>query len=141
MRAVHRNVPRSALLTVVPVAKWYSVFPGVVTTDLSWIILGNLTMQRLFCQLTTDHGSNSEVSSLTFGLAGVLTAGLFSTFFFTPCLCLYQPSCDAFRGSCKVQLKDLSPSCRYSARVRCSVTGRLWGPWTQALSFKTCESP
>lgn len=123
-----------------PVVEWYGVFPGVVSTNLSWIIQGKLTVQSLLCQLTTDSSSSSEVSSVT------LKDGLFSAFFFfvllySPSVCFHQLSCDPFRGVCEVQLKHLSPGRRYSVRVRCSLTGRLWGPWTQAVSFKTCEAP
>uniref|UniRef100_A0A3B5KAB1 Fibronectin type-III domain-containing protein n=1 Tax=Takifugu rubripes TaxID=31033 RepID=A0A3B5KAB1_TAKRU len=102
---------------VVPVAKWCGVVLGVTTTNLSLIIQGNLTLDTLLCQVTTDPGSSSEVSSATSGPA--------------------ELSCDRFSRICEVKLKHLSPGSQYAVRGRCSITGGLWGPWTKSLSFKT----
>lgn len=132
------NAPLSGLLSVVPVARWRRVVLGVTTANLSLIIQGNLTMDTLLCQVTTDPGSSSEVSSATSGPAEVLKV---EPVLDPRSLCLQQLSCDRFRGSCKVKLKHLSPSSQYAVRGRCCVTGRLWGPWTKSESFKTRESP
>ncbi|XP_026198886.1 oncostatin-M-specific receptor subunit beta [Anabas testudineus] len=45
-------------------------------------------------------------------------------------------SCGSGNSCCKVQL-DLIPNTRYSTKVRCSVSGRPWGEWTQSSSFTT----
>nr|AAR25691.1 class I helical cytokine receptor number 28 [Tetraodon nigroviridis] len=105
---------------VAPVVKWHNLFPGVATANLSWTIRGNLTVHSLLCQVTADPSSSrsSRSSSSSSSSSSEL-------------------SCDAFGGICKVTLTRLSPSCRYSVRVRCSAVGRLWGPWTQAAAFQT----
>lgn len=131
------NEPLSGSLSVVPVARWRNVTLGVTTANLSLIIQGNLTMDTLLCQVTTDPGSSAEVSSATSGPAEVLKV---ETVLHPLSMCLQQLSCDRFRGICKVKLKDLSPSSQYAITGRCSVTGRLWGPWTKSESFKTRES-
>lgn len=110
---------------------------GATTANLSLVIQGNLTMDTLLCQVATDPGSSSEVSSATSGPAEVLKV---ETLLHPLSLCLQQLSCDRFRRICKVKLKRLSPSSQYAIRGRCSVTGRLWGPWTKSESFKTRES-
>lgn len=137
MHDVTRNEPLSGFLSVVPVARWRRVILGVTTANLSLIIQGNLTMDTLLCQVTTVPGSSVEVSSATSGPAEVLEV---ETVLHPLSLFLQQLSCDHFRGICKVKLKRLSPSSQYAITGRCSVTGRLWGPWTKSESFKTCES-
>lgn len=112
--------------------RWCRVILGVTTANLSLSVQGNLSMDTLLCQVTTDPGSSSEVSSATVLKVETVLRPL-------P-LCLQQLSCDRFKGICKVKLKHLSPGSQYAVTGRCSVTGRLWGPWTKSESFKTRES-
>lgn len=137
LRHARSNALLSGLLSVVPVARWRKVVLGVTTTNLSLIIQGNLTLDTLLCQVTTDPGSSSEVSSATSGPAEVLKV---ETVLHPLSWCLQQLSCDRFSRICEVKLKHLSPGSQYAVRGRCSITGRLWGPWTKSESFKTCES-
>ncbi|XP_076587335.1 leukemia inhibitory factor receptor isoform X2 [Chaetodon auriga] len=92
---------------VFPVVKWDRVIPRVTNTTVSWIIQGNWSQLNLLCQVTTDPGSTTELS------------------------------CKGVSGLCKNKLEHLLPNTRYSSRVRCSVNGRLWGEWTQPISFTT----
>ncbi|KAM3610502.1 uncharacterized protein V6R79_004825 [Siganus canaliculatus] len=89
---------------VFPVVEWDTVNPGVTDVTLSWIIQGNLTLLNLLCQVTTDPLSTKEVS------------------------------CTDVGGICKVQLEQLLPNTVYSAVLRCSVSGRLRGEWTQSFT-------
>ncbi|KAK9523056.1 hypothetical protein VZT92_019485 [Zoarces viviparus] len=47
-----------------------------------------------------------------------------------------QLICNNASGHCEVELLHLLPNTCYSARARCSA-GRLWGRWTQPISFTT----
>ncbi|XP_071339602.1 leukemia inhibitory factor receptor isoform X2 [Trachinotus anak] len=93
---------------VVPVVEWDRLSPGVTDTTVSWVIQGNLTHLNPLCQVTVAPGSTTELN------------------------------CSGVSSLCKVKLEHLLPNTLHSARVRCSVNGRLWGKWTQALPFKTC---
>ncbi|XP_041793411.1 leukemia inhibitory factor receptor [Chelmon rostratus] len=92
---------------VFPVVEWDRVSPGVTNATVSWIIQGNWSQLNLLCQVNTDPGSTTELS------------------------------CKGVTGFCKDSLEHLRPNTRYSTRVRCSVNGRLWGEWTQPISFTT----
>ncbi|KAF1389404.1 hypothetical protein PFLUV_G00073080 [Perca fluviatilis] len=92
---------------VFPVVEVNRVSPGSTHTTVSWIVPGNLTQLNLLCQVTTDSDSTTELS------------------------------CNNASGLCQVKLEHLLPNTRYSTRVRCSANGRLWGDWTQPISFIT----
>ncbi|KAG7239249.1 hypothetical protein INR49_029539 [Caranx melampygus] len=68
----------------------------------------NLTQLDLICQVSVNPGSTTELN------------------------------CSRPSSLCRVKLQHLLPDTVYSTTVRCSVNGRLWGPWTQPLAFKTC---
>ncbi|KAM4615783.1 leukemia inhibitory factor receptor [Polymixia lowei] len=92
---------------VFPVPEWRRVSPGVMDTDVSWILQGNLSGVALLCQVVTNPETTTTV---TCGSAG---------------------------GHCEGRLEHLLPNTRYSARVRCAVKGKLWGDWVQPVSFAT----
>ncbi|XP_078107293.1 leukemia inhibitory factor receptor isoform X1 [Sander vitreus] len=92
---------------VFPVVEVNRVSPGSTHTTVSWIVPGNLTQLNLHCQVTTDSDSTTELS------------------------------CSNASGLCQVKLEHLLPNTHYSTRVRCSANGRLWGDWTQPISFIT----
>ncbi|XP_034728872.1 leukemia inhibitory factor receptor isoform X1 [Etheostoma cragini] len=95
---------------VFPVVEVNKVSPGSTHTTVSWIVLGNLTQLNLLCQVITDPDSTTELR------------------------------CNNASGLCQVKLEHLLPNTRYSTSVRCSVHGRLWGDWTQPISFITFPS-
>ena len=37
------------------------------------------------------------------------------------------------------QLKNLKPSTQYSVKVRCAVSGKRWGKWSDPQFFTTCK--
>uniref|UniRef100_A0A3Q3GFD1 Leukemia inhibitory factor receptor-like n=1 Tax=Labrus bergylta TaxID=56723 RepID=A0A3Q3GFD1_9LABR len=92
---------------VFPVVERCSVSPGVTDTTVSWFMLWNLTQVSLLCQVNTVPGVTTVMT------------------------------CNSVREFCKVKLEHLQPSTRYTTRVRCSADGRLWGKWTQPVTFKT----
>ncbi|XP_028434715.1 leukemia inhibitory factor receptor isoform X2 [Perca flavescens] len=92
---------------VFPVVEVNRVNPGSTHTTVSWIVPGNLTQLNLLCQVTTDSDSTTELS------------------------------CNNASGLCQVKLEHLLPNTCYSTRVRCCANGRLWGDWTQPISFIT----
>ncbi|XP_072243660.1 leukemia inhibitory factor receptor isoform X2 [Leuresthes tenuis] len=92
---------------VFPVLEWDRVSPGVTNVSLSWSVSGNLTQMTLLCQVSTVPVS------------------------------ITQLNCNSASGLCKVRLDNLHPNTNYSARVRCSVNGRLWGEWTRPISYTT----
>lgn len=92
---------------VSPVLKRDKVSLGVTDTNVSWIVQANLTQKNLLCQVNIDSVRTTELS------------------------------CNSASGLCKVRLENLLPYTDYSTRARCSADGRLWGEWTQPVSFKT----
>ncbi|XP_060894548.1 leukemia inhibitory factor receptor isoform X1 [Labrus mixtus] len=92
---------------VFPVVARCSVSPGVTDTTVSWFMLWNLTQVSLLCQVNTVPGVTTVMT------------------------------CNSVREFCKVKLEHLQPNTRYTTRVRCSADGRLWGKWTQPVTFKT----
>ncbi|XP_049435302.1 leukemia inhibitory factor receptor isoform X1 [Epinephelus fuscoguttatus] len=92
---------------VFPVVEVKTVSPGATDTAVSWVVHGNLTRLNLLCQVTADPDRTTQVS------------------------------CNNVSGHCKVKLEHLLPNTHYSTRVRCSLNGRLWGKWTQPISFTT----
>ncbi|KAF7200667.1 leukemia inhibitory factor receptor [Nothobranchius furzeri] len=92
---------------VLPVLAWDRVNPGVTDVSLSWSVQGNLTQTGLLCQAEILSDSTRELI------------------------------CKSVSGLCRTKLEHLHPSTRYSARARCSVSGRLWGGWTQPVVFST----
>ncbi|XP_013867225.1 oncostatin-M-specific receptor subunit beta [Austrofundulus limnaeus] len=64
-------------------------------------------LKNLFCQVQTSPGSITELI------------------------------CNSGSDFCKVKVEHLQPNTHYSARVRCSVDGRLWGEWTPNTFFTT----
>uniref|UniRef100_A0A3Q2QCQ8 Leukemia inhibitory factor receptor-like n=1 Tax=Fundulus heteroclitus TaxID=8078 RepID=A0A3Q2QCQ8_FUNHE len=84
--------------------------PGVTDVSLSWTVLGNLTRNKLLCQVSAAAETIREVTSVLF---------------------------DFENGLFKVRLEGLQPNTNYSAKVRCSVNGRFWGKWTQSKPFTT----
>uniref|UniRef100_A0A672ZJU3 Oncostatin-M-specific receptor subunit beta-like n=1 Tax=Sphaeramia orbicularis TaxID=375764 RepID=A0A672ZJU3_9TELE len=93
---------------VFPVVDWDKVSPRVTDATLSWVIEGKLTdSMPVVCQVTTSPDRSTEVS------------------------------CQNGSSLCQVRLDHLLPSTRYSAKVRCSVNGRLWGNWTSVQDFTT----
>ncbi|XP_026177146.1 oncostatin-M-specific receptor subunit beta [Mastacembelus armatus] len=93
---------------VSPIVEVDRVIPGVTNTTVSWIVQGNLTQLTLLCQVATEPHTTIE-----------------------------ELICKSLDGCCKVRLEHLLPNTRYSTRVRCSVNRRLWGKWTQPVSFTT----
>ncbi|KAM4579157.1 leukemia inhibitory factor receptor [Fundulus diaphanus] len=92
---------------VSPVLEKVRGIPGVTDVSLSWTVLGNLTRNKLLCQVST---AAETIRELTFSSEN----GLFN-----------------------VRLEGLHPNTNYSAKVRCSVNGRFWGKWTQSEPFTT----
>ncbi|XP_054467793.1 leukemia inhibitory factor receptor [Anoplopoma fimbria] len=94
---------------VFPVMGAVMVSPGVTHATVSWVVQGNLSRLNLLCQVTTDPYSSTQLS------------------------------CNSASGLCEVELDHLLPNTRYSTRVRCSASGRLWGEWTHPVSFTTYQ--
>uniref|UniRef100_A0A672GK54 Fibronectin type-III domain-containing protein n=1 Tax=Salarias fasciatus TaxID=181472 RepID=A0A672GK54_SALFA len=46
-------------------------------------------------------------------------------------------SCERVRGFCKARLKHLLPNTTYAIKICCSVSGSLWGHWTEPRQFTT----
>ncbi|KAM4745889.1 leukemia inhibitory factor receptor [Anableps anableps] len=92
---------------VSPVLEWDRVIPGVKDVNLSWIVQGNLTQNKLLCQISAAPETIRELT------------------------------CSSENGLCKVHLEGLHPNTGYSAEVRCSVNERFWGRWTKPVSFTT----
>uniref|UniRef100_A0A3P9P0K2 Leukemia inhibitory factor receptor-like n=1 Tax=Poecilia reticulata TaxID=8081 RepID=A0A3P9P0K2_POERE len=93
---------------VSPVLELARVIPGVTDVSLIWTVEGNLTQNKLLCQVSAANDTNREVISTL-----------------------------SEDGLCKVRLDGLRPNRTYSAKVRCSINGRLWGQWTEPVSFTT----
>ncbi|XP_008416333.1 leukemia inhibitory factor receptor isoform X1 [Poecilia reticulata] len=92
---------------VSPVLELARVIPGVTDVSLIWTVEGNLTQNKLLCQVSAANDTNRELP------------------------------CSSEDGLCKVRLDGLRPNRTYSAKVRCSINGRLWGQWTEPVSFTT----
>ncbi|XP_041642417.1 leukemia inhibitory factor receptor-like isoform X2 [Cheilinus undulatus] len=92
---------------VSPSVEWYTISPQATDSTVSWFTHGNLTQMSLLCQVTTVPESTKEIK------------------------------CSSVSGFCKAKLEHLLPNTRYTARVRCSADGKLWGQWTKPEAFKT----
>uniref|UniRef100_A0A3Q0SNH8 Fibronectin type-III domain-containing protein n=1 Tax=Amphilophus citrinellus TaxID=61819 RepID=A0A3Q0SNH8_AMPCI len=94
---------------VFPVVTLLEVNPGVTDATASWSIQANLTQMNLLCQVATVPLDTIQVNSFSNSASGV----------------------------CKAKLEHLFPNTNYSIRVRCTISGRLWGEWTQLKVFTT----
>ncbi|XP_014324057.2 leukemia inhibitory factor receptor-like isoform X1 [Xiphophorus maculatus] len=92
---------------VSPVLDLNRVECGVTDVSLFWTVEGNLAQNILLCQVSTESETNRELP------------------------------CSSENGLCKMHLDGLRPNRTYSAKVRCSINGRFWGPWTEPVPFKT----
>ncbi|PWA15728.1 hypothetical protein CCH79_00009066, partial [Gambusia affinis] len=92
---------------VSPVLELDTVEYGVTDVSLIWIVEGNLTQNKLLCQVSTGNETNRELP------------------------------CSSENGLCKMRLVGLRPNRTYSAKARCSINGRFWGQWTKPVSFIT----
>ncbi|XP_031426406.1 leukemia inhibitory factor receptor isoform X2 [Clupea harengus] len=99
----------NALDRVFPVAKSLSMRPGVTEASLSWTIEGNFTKILVICQVQMNpEGTVMDIEQIV---------GLVLHF------------------AC--QLKNLKPSTQYSVKVRCAVSGKRWGKWSDPQFFTT----
>ncbi|KAM9394426.1 leukemia inhibitory factor receptor isoform 2-T2 [Pholidichthys leucotaenia] len=92
---------------VFPVVEKVRVNTGVTNATVFWSLQANLTQMNLLCQVSTAPPNTTELR------------------------------CNSLTGLCKIKVEDLLPNTKYSVKVSCSVSGRLWGEWTPPSSFMT----
>ncbi|KAL2091760.1 hypothetical protein ACEWY4_011558 [Coilia grayii] len=94
---------------VFPVAKSVSVKPGVTEAGVSWTVEGNFSQIPVMCQVQTHPEANI--------------------------MDIEQTEDSVLRFVC--QLESLNPSTQYCVKVRCAVSGKTWGRWTDSHFFTT----
>ncbi|XP_062308106.1 leukemia inhibitory factor receptor [Osmerus eperlanus] len=86
---------------VFPIPEQVFVWPGVRDANVSWRLEGNMSDLGLLCQVMLPDTSDIRVN------------------------------CGSLGEHCGVTLENLEPNTLYPSRLRCSVRGGLWGPWTE----------